>query len=585
MLRRFSAAGATGRWERPGGGVKQAKAKRDSAPDHTSAADKKSKSHFVFSTCKPTFEKLLKWEIQQAHPELKFAFSRPGLLTWKAEHENFALKRGGLVFLRAAGHSIVAQARDAADVRTEARLLRDTMASSSGGVGRLRLHVFGRESERGPAGDKEHPLAVADREARISALRRELLRGSGVAADAGAAAADDDADVADGGGSDGALFHPEEQAREGELVLDVCVGSSAEEALFLGWHVHNGGERRTAFANDSLPFLRQPKEAPSRAYLKVEEAIHCLRLAPDAAAETAAAAAAAAAAAGAAAAPQAVPAESGGRESGSARRRRKRESVLMAPGDTALEIGSAPGGCVYSLLQRGLLVTGVDPCPSHARTAHHDVITQGRLGRNFTEVRARLHQLLPAEAGKEAKGVVGAKGAQGAKDERGGGGSSHHPHRGRKEAGTGNTNRGKVLARQQRKKGLPASVQWLLCDANMHPSEAVPHLVRLCKHYAAAADDTANTSEAHAAAGAGAGGAGGAVAGGGAGGAGGGGRGLKGLLYTCKLESTVLERPPREVLQYVHGVRDSLRKTGLFREVTVAMLPSNRQEVLVYGRR
>lgn len=42
-------------------------------------------SPFLYMTCQPGAEKLLKLDTQRAHPELKFAFSRPGLVTFKSE--------------------------------------------------------------------------------------------------------------------------------------------------------------------------------------------------------------------------------------------------------------------------------------------------------------------------------------------------------------------------------------------------------------------------------------------------------------------------------------------------------------------
>jgi hypothetical protein len=95
--------------------------------------------------------------------------------------------------------------------------------------------------------------------------------------------------------------------------------------------------------------------------------------------------------------------------------------IKLARGDVALEIGSAPGGCVYALLQRGLKVVGVDPCPSdrtHAPILHKNSA--------FSEVKAKLHQLSLAD--------------------------------------------------------IPNSVQWLLCDANIDALDALPHLKTISKH-------------------------------------------------------------------------------------------------------
>ena len=40
-------------------------------------------SSFLFTTCQAGAEKLLKVELERTHPEMRFAFSRPGLVTFK----------------------------------------------------------------------------------------------------------------------------------------------------------------------------------------------------------------------------------------------------------------------------------------------------------------------------------------------------------------------------------------------------------------------------------------------------------------------------------------------------------------------
>lgn len=52
----------------------------------------------------------------------------------------------------------------------------------------------------------------------------------------------------------------------------------------------------------------------------------------------------------------------------------------MTAGDRVTEIGCAPGGSAQALLERGLVVTGIDPAPMHT-----DVLSQS----NFTHVRKR----------------------------------------------------------------------------------------------------------------------------------------------------------------------------------------------------
>lgn len=90
----------------------------------------------------------------------------------------------------------------------------------------------------------------------------------------------------------------------GELVIDVVL--LEEGTWWLGAHVH------TIDHPPSDVLVPHPAEAPSRAYRKVEEAIRWF-------------------------------------------------GMPLRENDTAVELGSAPGGVVYALLNRGLRVVGVDP--------------------------------------------------------------------------------------------------------------------------------------------------------------------------------------------------------------------------------
>jgi 23S rRNA (cytidine2498-2'-O)-methyltransferase len=108
---------------------------------------------------------------------------------------------------------------------------------------------------------------------------------------------------ADAGGrfADGAV------AAAGELVADVIVGG--HEPWLLGVHRHGRG--RSPHPGGALP-VEVPPDAPSRAYAKLEEAIAWAEL-------------------------------------------------PVTAGQTAVEIGSAPGGAAYALARRGVTVWGVDP--------------------------------------------------------------------------------------------------------------------------------------------------------------------------------------------------------------------------------
>lgn len=98
-----------------------------------------------------------------------------------------------------------------------------------------------------------------------------------------------------------------ERASAGDWVLDVIV--AADEPWWLGFHRHGPGHPPTPGGRIHVDM---PPEAPSRAYRKLEEALIWSR-------------------------------------------------APLRAGDTAVEIGSSPGGASYALLRRGVEVHGIDP--------------------------------------------------------------------------------------------------------------------------------------------------------------------------------------------------------------------------------
>lgn len=195
---------------------------------------------FVFATCLPGMETALKREIARTRPELKLAFSRPGLVTFKSPRDDEPDWTS--VFARVWGRSIGPVATPD-DVRAAGTF--------------DRLHVFAR--------DPEQPVDLAPWQ------------------------------VMPGG-----------EAQDGELVGDVIV--HPEGGAWLGTHRHD--RTRSPHAGGTWP-VELPADAPSRAYAKIEEAIAWAKL-------------------------------------------------PVAAGQTAVEIGAAPGGAVMALARRGLTVYGVD---------------------------------------------------------------------------------------------------------------------------------------------------------------------------------------------------------------------------------
>lgn len=249
-------------------------------------------STFVWFTHQPASTAWLKRELASKRPDLRFAFSRPGLTTFKVDLAR-ADEPSESSFARAHGRSL-GRATGVDDVLALAAAVSPTV-----------LHVFERDPDR-PADERDAALANT----RAAALDA-ALRAAGT-------------------------FEARTEARSGDVVLDVIVAPAEEpeDGIFVGWHRHD--DTRGPFPG-GVGHVTIPPEAPSRAWAKIEEAI---------------------------------------RWSGSTPR----------AGEHAVELGSAPGGASFALLERGLHVHGVDPGAMDPRVTGY----AGASGNRFT------HHAVPA---------------------------------------------------------------------------------------------------------------------------------------------------------------------------------------------
>lgn len=218
-------------------------------------------------------EPALKAEVAQLRPGWRFAFSRPGFITWRTDRPVAAEVTLDAVFARAFGASL-----GKAATLPEVLALAQALAADAP-LAPLRLHVFAAGDG---SGEEESSTAL---DAMAEQLRAELVRAAPPALFAAEA-------------------HP---PRRGELVLDVIVRPG--EPSWVGFHRHS--DAHSPFPGGRVP-LALPVEAPSRAWLKLEEALAW-------------------------------------------------SNLPLRPGQVAVEIGSAPGGASFALLQRRLKVVGVDP--------------------------------------------------------------------------------------------------------------------------------------------------------------------------------------------------------------------------------
>jgi 23S rRNA (cytidine2498-2'-O)-methyltransferase len=172
---------------------------------------------FVFATCLPGIEPALKLDVARARPELRPAYARPGLVTFKSARPAGPDDTPGSVFARVWGRSIGAAGDPAA------------AALQLATFGATRVHVFARDPESSRDGSPGRPVDLASWQA----------------------------------------LGPGGPAELGELVADVIIGAPGEPA-WLGVHRHD--RFRPAFPGGAIPVV-VPADAPSRAYAKIEEAI------------------------------------------------------------------------------------------------------------------------------------------------------------------------------------------------------------------------------------------------------------------------------------------------------------------------
>ncbi len=167
---------------------------------------------FAFATCLPGLEGAVKREVARTRPALRFSYSRPGLVTFKASTAVEPDDVPASVFARVWGRSLGAAAAPADAVRhIEA-------------VAPTRIHIFGRDPD-------DTTIDLAPWRAALGDPRSDV-------------------------------------AASGDLVADVIVATG--EPAWIGVHRHD--EHHVPYPGGLIP-IEMPPDAPSRAYAKIEEAI------------------------------------------------------------------------------------------------------------------------------------------------------------------------------------------------------------------------------------------------------------------------------------------------------------------------
>jgi 23S rRNA (cytidine2498-2'-O)-methyltransferase len=250
---------------------------------------------FFFATCNIGSEASLKAEVARSHGQiLTPAFMRPGLITWKSKTElplDFELKS---VFARASGfsHGLCKTPEDVSSLVQKIE------------THPLHLHLFTRVPPEAELADQERARIAALHASTFSSLTEK-----------------------------GVALQREGPPALGEWILDLVVEPDSEHCL-AGFHQHTL-DRHTS--PGGLPQIDQPYEAPSRAFLKMEQALAWQNL----------------------------------------------TSGKTLTGLTALELGCAPGGASYSLLNHGIHVIGIDTGAMDDRVLNY----RGPDGAIFTHLR------------------------------------------------------------------------------------------------------------------------------------------------------------------------------------------------------
>ncbi len=252
---------------------------------------------FLWITCQVGAEAAVKAELAVRWPALRFAYSRPGFLTFKLPvgHGLSTSADVGSVFARAHGFSLgKATGADDAERAASAWQLAKTQHVR-------RVHVWPRDAR--PAGD--HGF-IPQLTVECQGIQRQLI------------------DAAP------RTLPPEDEAQPGETVLDCIV--LAPDEWWIGWHEAGPWETRWP---GGLRAFDADATVVSRAYFKMQEALDW-------------------------------------------------SGLPIRPGQHAAEIGCAPGGSSQALLERGLVVLGIDPAEVDPAVLDHP---------QFSHVRKRGHEV------------------------------------------------------------------------------------------------------------------------------------------------------------------------------------------------
>lgn len=200
---------------------------------------------FLFVTCQVGAEATLKRELAKYRPSFRFAFSRPGFLTFKLPPNHrltidFDLKA---IFARSHGFSL-----GKVDVGADPAAAAEQVWRMAGDRPITALHVWPRD--RHAPGEHGYEVGLTPESRAVEELLRSKVP------------------------ERLAALRSKEPTKTGDLVLDVIV--LEPNAWWLG--VHGADDLTTRRPGGIFDEIELPYEAVSRAYLKMEEALRWSRL-------------------------------------------------------------------------------------------------------------------------------------------------------------------------------------------------------------------------------------------------------------------------------------------------------------------
>lgn len=186
---------------------------------------------FVFATCFPSSNAWLRRDIARHHPELRLAFSSPGLVTWKgAAGANSPTLESPLALVDGVG---LGRAKDEGELIQ----LTHNAARALSARAPVALHLYDSPIDPDTRGERD---AVETTDA--ATLRASLLQGS--------------------------VFVTSPHCKPGDIIVDVVRLRERPGSYFVGWHQQRGDRPSVA---GGVPAHPVHPDAPSRAYSKTWE--------------------------------------------------------------------------------------------------------------------------------------------------------------------------------------------------------------------------------------------------------------------------------------------------------------------------